>query len=313
MSDSVGLVLDPLFERHDTGAGHPERPERLRRIRERLESSGLATTLVRVEPEAVADAVLERVHEADYIAHVAMACASGIATIDAADTAICADSDEIARMAAGSLVRLCDEVRIGRLQRGFAAVRPPGHHAERGVAMGFCLYNNVAVAARALQAEDDVARVLILDWDVHHGNGTQHIFESDPSVMYVSVHQMPLYPGTGAASETGTGAGAGATLNVPLSPGAGDDAFLHALEHDLVAAADRFRPDFVLISAGFDAHARDPLAQLQVSTEAYARATGIVRDIADRHAAGRVVSVLEGGYDLDALAESVEVHVRALL
>jgi len=204
-------------------------------------------------------------------------------------------------------------VARGRHRSGFAAVRPPGHHAERDRAMGFCLFNNVAIAARYLQDHEGVERVLIVDWDVHHGNGTQHIFDDDPSVLYFSVHQSPLYPGTGAASERGVGPGLGATVNRPLSPGAGDGEFLGTLESDLANAADRFAPGFVLVSAGFDAHRADPLAQLEVSTEGFAAATRIVRAIAKRHCEGRMVSMLEGGYDLRALADSAAAHVEALL
>jgi acetoin utilization deacetylase AcuC-like enzyme len=179
--------------------------------------------------------------------------------------------------------------------------------------MGFCLFNNVAVAARSLIAEQGLERVLIVDWDVHHGNGTQHIFEDSPDVFFFSCHQWPLYPGTGAAGERGRGAGEGTTLNCPLPPGAGDDAFLAALTGSLVPAAEAFRPDFVIVSAGFDAHHRDPLAQLEVTTEAFTEASRIVCDLADRLAGGRLVSSLEGGYDLDALAESAASHLEVLL
>jgi acetoin utilization deacetylase AcuC-like enzyme len=229
------------------------------------------------------------------------------------DTAVCPLSAGIARLAAGSVVALAERVASSELERGLAVVRPPGHHAERDLAMGFCLFNNVAVAARALQRRRSIAKVLVVDWDVHHGNGTQHLFEDDPSVFYFSCHQFPLYPGTGAASEVGTGAGRGTTLNVPLAPGSGDHEFLGALRGPLVDAAASFDPDFVLVSAGFDAHRADPLAQLAVSTAAYGEATAVVRGIADRHAAGRLVSVLEGGYDLDALTASVAIHLSGLL
>jgi acetoin utilization deacetylase AcuC-like enzyme len=178
--------------------------------------------------------------------------------------------------------------------------------------MGFCLFNNVAIAARYLRESEGVGRVMIVDWDVHHGNGTQHIFEADPDVFFYSVHQSPLYPGTGSRSETGRDSGQGATLNCPLSPGAGDAQFLAAIRDELVPAADRFRPDFLLISAGFDAHRADPLGGLDVSTGAYVEATLIVCDVADRWARGRVVSTLEGGYNLDALADSVVAHLGAL-
>ena len=309
----VGLVLDPVFEDHDTGPGHPERKQRVATIRERFESSGLAGRCVRVAPARATDAELTRVHDPDHVRRIEAACASGERLVDSMDTAIGRESARIARVAAGSLVALSREVAAGRLDAGLAVARPPGHHAERDLAMGFCLFNNVAVAAAALREECGVARVAIVDWDVHHGNGTQHIFEDDPAVFYFSCHQMPLYPGTGRAEERGRGAGAGATLNVPLRPGDGDGPFLASLSDGLVPAMERFRPEFVLVSAGFDAHRDDPLGGLSVSTDAYAEATRIVLGIADRFASGRVVSTLEGGYDLDALAAAASIHLRTLL
>jgi acetoin utilization deacetylase AcuC-like enzyme len=309
----VGLVADSCFELHDTGSGHPERPERVRRCAQVLVARGLAERSVALAPVPADDAQLARVHDRAYVRHVVRTCAEGQRCLDSADTVIGAESERIARLAAGSAVRLVDEVAAGRLARGFAAIRPPGHHAERALAMGFCLYNNVAVAAAHLRGALGLSRVLIVDWDVHHGNGTQAIFDEDPTVFYFSLHQSPLYPGTGAAEETGRGVGRGATLNCPLPPGAGDEAFLGALRDRLVPAAEKFRPEFVLVSAGFDAHRSDPLANLEVTTEGFAEATRIVCDIAGRHAGGRLVSLLEGGYDLDALADSVAIHVTTLL
>ena len=308
----IGLVLDPVFEEHDTRNGHPERPQRLARIRKVLEDTGLAGRCVRVPVTAATDESLNRVHHPDHVRRVEDACRSGEPFLDSMDTAIGTDSARIARLAAGSVTSLGMEVAAGRLDAGFAIVRPPGHHAERDLAMGFCLFNNVAVAAAALRAESGIERVLIVDWDVHHGNGTQHIFEEDPAVFYYSSHQMPLYPGTGHATERGKGPGTGTTLNVPLRAGDGDDRFLAGLNEALVPAMELFRPGFVLVSAGFDAHAADPLGGLAVSTEAFAQATRIVRGIADRFASGRIVSALEGGYDIDALAASAAIHLEAL-
>ncbi len=309
----VGLVLDPAFERHDTGPGHPERPARLARLREALGGPRLAGRCRALEPVAADDTMLARVHDPEHVRRVEEACASGRTVIDSMDTAIGPESARIARLAAGSVTALCREVARGRLARGFAAVRPPGHHAERDLAMGFCLFNNVAVAAAELRATEGLERVLILDWDVHHGNGTQHIFERDPHVFYFSLHQFPLYPGTGAADETGIGEGRGATLNCPLPPGAGDEAFLDALTGPLGDAVERFQPGFILVSAGFDAHVRDPLAQLVVTTEAYGEATRVLLGYARAHAGGRMVSLLEGGYDLEGLAASATLHVATWL
>jgi len=308
----IGLVLDPCFERHDTGPGHPERAERLAGLRDYLERSDLAGRCVPVEPEEADDDLLGLVHEKQYINRVDQAFASGAPTIDSPDNAICAESAGIARLAAGSSVALCRGVARGNLRGGFAAVRPPGHHAERNLAMGFCLFNNIAVCASYLKNREDVSRVMIVDWDVHHGNGTQHIFESDPDVFYMSVHQSPLYPGTGAAVERGRGEGEGFTRNLPLPPGAGDDEFLGALETGLSDAAPRFKPSFILVSAGFDAHLNDPIGGLRVSTEAYAEATRMLREVAEEYAGGRMVSLLEGGYDIDALCASVEAHIRCI-
>ena len=308
----VGLVLDPVFERHDTGPNHPERPARLTSIRTAFERSGLADRCVGVALEGAGDEHLARVHDVEHIRRVEEACAAGARLIDSMDTAIGRESARIARLAAGSTVALCREVAAGRLDAAFAAVRPPGHHAERDLAMGFCLFNSIAVAAAYLRAETGLARVAVVDWDVHHGNGTQHLFEEDPTVFYFSCHQMPLYPGTGYARERGRGAGEGATLNVPLSPGDGDDRFLEALGA-FAAAMEAFRPEFVLVSAGFDAHRDDLLGGLEVSTAAFGEATRIVRGVAERHAGGRVVSMLEGGYELNALAASAATHVEALL
>src|SRR5262245_21934620 len=201
----------------------------------------------------------------------------------------------------------------GTWANAFVACRPPGHHAERDEAMGFCLFNNVAVAAAHLRAAHGLARVAILDWDVHHGNGTQHTFEADPSVFYASLHQRPWYPGTGAADERGVGAGEGATLNCPQSAGTGDREWLRTLEMQVIPALERFAPEFVLVSAGFDAHERDPLSYTQVTTEGFRRMTEVVQAFAVSRCGGRVVSLLEGGYELQALADSVEAHVSTLL
>lgn len=310
---SIGLVLDPVFDRHDTGPGHPERPLRTETIRRRLEWGGLADRCVRLAPERAEDALLTAVHDPGHLERVERACARGDSILDSMDTSIGRESARIARLAAGSLVALCRETVEGRLGGGFAAVRPPGHHAERDLAMGFCLFNNVAVAARWLRDHGGVERVAVVDWDVHHGNGTQHLFEEDPTIFYFSCHQMPLYPGTGAARERGRGAGEGFTRNCPLAAGDGDDGFLATLSGPFADEMERFRPEFVLVSAGFDPHARDPLGGLRVTTGGFAEATRIVRSVADRHCSGRLVSTLEGGYDVEALADSVAAHLEVLL
>jgi len=304
---TVGIVYDERYLAHDA-PGHPERAARLSAVREALAEAGLWERLTPIPARPADNADLARVHSPEHIERVRRtADAGGIVWFDA-DTYACPASAEAAQVAAGGVCAAVDAVMDGGVSSAFCAVRPPGHHALRDRAMGFCLFNNVAVAARYARGARGVGRVLIIDWDVHHGNGTQAIFCGDGDVMYVSTHQWPFYPGTGAAGDAGEGGGEGATLNYPLSCGDGDDEFLAALDEGL-AAAGEFDPEFVFISAGFDAHRDDPLAALRLTEEAYAEATRRIR----RLAGGRVVSVLEGGYDLDALRRSVAAHVAALV
>ena len=228
------------------------------------------------------------------------------------DTVVSAVSFEAAARAAGGLILACERVLDGEWRNAFCAVRPPGHHAESDRAMGFCLFNNVAVAAAALLARG-LSRVAILDWDVHHGNGTQHVFESEPRVFYASLHQWPLYPGTGAEDERGTGDGEGATLNTPMDAGSNDADWLDAMESRVLPALETFAPEFVLVSAGFDAHRLDPLAGVDLTEDAYRGMTRGVLEVANRTASGRLVSVLEGGYHLEALSLSAAAHVGELI
>ena len=221
-------------------------------------------------------------------------------------------SFEIALLAAGGVLALADAVIQGKANNGFALVRPPGHHAERDVALGFCLFNNIAIAARYLQQEYGLEKIVILDWDVHHGNGTQHSFESDPSIFYISLHQYPHYPGTGAYSETGIGDGSGTTLNCPMPAGSDDSHYEQAFREKILPAVNSYSPDVILISAGFDAHQADPLGSINLSTAFYAWMTERMLETADQHANGRLISVLEGGYALDALAASVSGHLQSL-
>jgi len=308
----IGWWSHPSFLEHDTGAGHPERPERLRAIGEHLKRVGVWDRLVHREPEPAAREMLTLVHPPSYVELIEKACREGPAYLDP-DTAASPDSWEAALRAVGAVTQAIDAVIGGELCAAFCAVRPPGHHALASRAMGFCLFNNVAIAARYAQARHHLSRVLIVDWDVHHGNGTQALFEADPSILYFSTHQYPFYPGTGARGETGVGKGRGLTLNVPLPSGSGDAELLAAFQDVLVPAAEAFKPELVLISAGFDAHRDDPLAGLQVTEDGFAELTKMVREIAETHAQGRIVSALEGGYDLGALGRSVEAHLRVLL
>ncbi len=308
-------MLDPVFERHYTGPGHPERAERLIRIMQALEEQGLAERCVRIEPCKASPEVLSPVHVPEYLERLERACLNGQPFIDTPDSAICPDSFEVALLAAGGVLKAVDLVVERELDAAFCAVRPPGHHAEADVSMGFCLLNNVALAAARLKNHHGIGHLAVLDWDVHHGNGTQHIFEEDGDVLYVSLHQSPetLYPGTGRAEERGRGSGQGATVNIPLAPGTADEEYLEALERIALPALTKFAPEFILVSAGFDSHAADPLASLCLSEKVYAILTVKTRELAEQFSHGRLVSVLEGGYDLPALGCSVAVHLRALL
>jgi len=311
----TGLVLDPVFERHETGWGHPESPQRLSELRKRLEADGLTAACIIIPPTPADRESLLAVHTESYLRRLEQACRAGEKFIDTPDSAICPESWQIALLAAGSVIEAAELVARGELDNAFCAVRPPGHHAERDLSMGFCLLNNIALAARHLTGRHGFERVAILDWDVHHGNGTQHIFEEDPAVFFVSLHQSPqtLYPGTGFASERGLGAGLGTVLNIPLEPGTADEQYLEAFEKTALAAIEKFAPQFLLISAGFDAHRNDPLAGLSLTNRAFERMSLSAIELARRVCGGRVVTVLEGGYDLQALADCVSFHIRALL
>jgi len=309
----TGLVYHPDFLGHDMGPGHPESPERLRAIVSRLETTGLLGRLIRIEAEPAPDRWITEIHEASYVKSLGEHVPdSGRVFLDP-DTSMSPHSLRAAYLAAGGALKAADAIMAGTVDHAFCAVRPPGHHAEANRAMGFCLFNNVAIAARYLQRHHGVDRVLIVDWDVHHGNGTQHSFYDDPSVLFFSTHQYPYYPGTGRATESGDGKGKGYTINVPMSPGQGDEEYREVFERILVPAVDAFRPEFVLISAGFDAHKDDPLAGMALTEKGYAALTGIVTMLARRHASGRILSCLEGGYNLSALAASVEQHLLALM
>ena len=307
MAGGTGLVLDDRMLAHDPGAGHPERPDRLRVLLDRWRD---ARGFTRIAARPASEDEIARVHDPRHVERVAATAGRPRVVFDA-DTAASAGSYEAARLAAGGLVDLCAAVRAGEVRNGFAFVRPPGHHAEHARAMGFCFFNNVAVAAAALRAAG-VERVCIVDWDLHHGNGTQHLFEDDPSVLYVSTHQFPCYPGTGAAHEVGRGAGAGRTLNVPMPPGVGDAEFARAFDELILPIARRFAPEFVLVSAGFDCDGREPLGGLEVSPAGFTMMARACQRLADETAGGRLAVVLEGGYDLDAIDEGVATVLDVL-
>ncbi len=307
---SVALITHPACLEHDTGPWHPECADRLRSVLRALEGEEFLPLLRELAPLATAEQ-LTRVHPAAYVASILdNRPEPGESVPLDADTMMSAGSAEAALRAAGGAVHAVDAVMEGWARAAFAAVRPPGHHAERNQAMGFCLFSNAAIAARHAQARWGLARVAVLDFDVHHGNGTQDIFFADPTLFYGSSHQFPCYPGTGAAGERGV---AGNVVNAPLPPGATGAQFRAAWADIILPAVDRFAPELVIVSAGFDAHKADPLAQLRLETADFGWITEQLLAVAGRHAKGRLVSVLEGGYDLDALAASVALHVRALL
>ena len=305
---STQLYTHPACLDHQVPAGHPERPERLAALAEAVAGPAFDAVERRQAPEAGEDD-LARAHSAAHIAHIrAMAPKTGLARLDA-DTAMSPGSLEAAFRGAGAAVAATRAVGEGEAKNAFCAIRPPGHHAEHDKPMGFCLFNNVAISARYAREVLGLTRVAIVDFDVHHGNGTQGIFYRDPSVLYASTHQMPLFPGTGAASETG----AGNIFNAPLQAGDGSAEFRQAIRAIVLPALNAFAPEFVFVSAGFDAHERDPLAQLALKDDDFAWVTAELIEIAGKHAGGRLVSVLEGGYDLEGLAGSAALHLKTLM
>jgi acetoin utilization deacetylase AcuC-like enzyme len=310
---TTGLVVSEAYTEHLTGQGHPEQPGRVTAILDRLNADGLFGKAKVITPRLATDEEILRCHSPDYLRIVNEDVTEGLHRLSTGDTPISPRSLEIARLAAGGLLATVDEVLAGRVRNAFAVVRPPGHHATPKKGMGFCLFNNVAIAARHAQKKHGVGRVLIADWDVHHGNGTQDIFYEDGTVLFFDTHQHPLYPGTGAASETGKGDGTGLTINCPFPAGSGRREIVGAFRERLVPAAEAFRPDLVLVSAGFDSRIDDPLGGFTLTDDDFAELTGIVKEIAATHCGGRLISTLEGGYSLTGLASAAASHVRALM
>lgn len=296
---------------HKTGWGHPERPQRLDAVNRHLQELGLWQELDVLEARAATIEEITRSHGRGHVEKIIALIEGGARDLDG-DTSVSARSLEAARFAAGSALMGIDLMRKGRVRRVFCAVRPPGHHAESERAMGFCIFNNVALAAAHARAIGLAERVLIIDWDVHHGNGTQQIFNQSPDVFYYSLHQFPFYPGTGSAHEIGAGEGRGYTLNRPLPAGSGEAEYLRLFERDLQQIGDRFRPQLIIISAGFDAHRDDPLGGQLLTEKSFAKMTLAAVGLAESYARGRLLSVLEGGYDLHALALCAEHHLVAL-
>jgi len=309
----LAFIYHPFFKQHNPGEGHPEQPRRVERIMEFLKEKGFWDRPVHFTPEAIDSHFLEFVHSSEYIKLVESYRGADYAVLDGGDTTINEYSVDAAFTAAGAAALAVDLVFEEHFDKVFAAVRPPGHHAEKNRAMGFCLFNNVAVAARYALQRAEVKKILIIDWDVHHGNGTQHIFYEDDTVYYLSLHQFPFYPGTGRADERGRGPGEEYTLNIPLSAGADDATYVQKLENALELVAERMTPDLILISAGFDAHVDDPLGGMRVTDSGFYKMTELVSHFAQKFCNGRIISLLEGGYNLDALALSVYRHLSCLL
>jgi acetoin utilization deacetylase AcuC-like enzyme len=331
----IGFASSPRFTEHNPTRHHPERPDRIRAIYSALCGSalldspnpfpafelGLGTLrqfsrpLLEIPFYSADPRWLLAVHPQSHIDHVRHVCAIGGGVLDSSgDTPVGPESFDVAMLAVGAVLAACDAVITGKVQRAFAAVRPPGHHAEPHRAMGFCLFANISIAARYLQRQYGIRKVAVVDFDVHHGNGTQAIFWDDPSVLFISIHQDPrtCYPGTGYQWEAGAGDGKGYTVNLPMPPGSGDADYLKAMEWLIAPELDAFGPEVLLISAGFDAHGEDPLAEIQLTEEGFEQITRVLAAAADRHCNGRVISVLEGGYNLRAMSRSLIRHLAGL-
>ena len=311
MNAVTGLVYHEDYLKHDTGV-HPECAERLVSIMQKLESAGITEELNRITPSKATKEQIGYVHRDAYIMKVEALCARGGGMLDP-DTPICPASGEIALLSAGGMLKAVDAVMVDEMRQIFALIRPPGHHAIPNAGMGFCIFNNIAIAAEHLKRKYGIKRILIVDWDVHHGNGTQETFFDDPSVLYYSMHQYPHYPGTGWIDEVGKGEGEGFTVNVPLQAGTTDTGYLYVLENILVPIAMDFKPEFVLVSAGFDAHINDPLASMNVTSSGFGLFAEMIKGIAEKSCDGKMVIALEGGYNLNALAESVLAVFESLL
>jgi len=305
----TAIVIDPRYTEHDTGPGHPERPARLTTLLELTES--LDRRFTSIAPRLATGDELSLVHDPAYVEDVARTQRREWYAFDA-DTPTCSRSYETARLAAGGLLALIDAIMREETKNGFAFVRPPGHHAERHRAMGFCLFNNVAVGAAYLRQHYALERILVVDWDLHHGNGTQHMFERDPGILYMSTHQYPFYPGTGAAEEVGARDGTGFTVNIPFPAGCGDAEYVDVFERLVVPVAERYEPQFVLLSAGFDAHARDPLGGMEVTEQGFRAMARMMLDVARDCSENRCAAILEGGYDLLAIRNSAEAVLDEL-
>ena len=308
----TGFIYSPKYLEHRAGDAHPERPDRLTTLLSHLKHEGIWDKLTHYEPEKVEMELLTKIHDREYIDRVKDACESGKTYVDELDCGINEKSYDVALLAAGGVITAVDKIMEEQISNAFCAVRPPGHHAEKNRSMGFCFFNNVALGVMHAR-KYELTRAVILDWDVHHGNGTQHLFESDPNVLYASLHEFPHYPGTGAVNEKGEGEGYGTTLNYPMNKGAGNEDYLKTIKSKIEPEIRRFEPDIIFISAGFDAHRDDPLSGINLTHDAFREMTLIVKEWAREYSGGRIVSVLEGGYNLGSLRRSIKEHLLALM
>jgi len=311
----TGFLYDERYQLHQTGRYHPEVPARLARVYQGITEAGLLSRLIQIKASPADLRWIELVHDRPYIERFATACRSGESVFDSPDNQMCSQTYEIALLAVGGILDVADRVMEGSLDNAFCAVRPPGHHAETNKAMGFCYFNNVAIAARYIQNRYRIQRVGIIDFDVHHGNGTQHIFEGDSTVFYYSIHEHPsfAYPGTGREFENGKDFGYGYTKNTPVLPGQGDAEYQSLIQRDLLPAFKEFNPEVILVSAGFDAHLDDDMSDINLSTEGFSWIMQTIVELARHASKGRIISVLEGGYSLKRLPELAANHVQILL
>jgi acetoin utilization deacetylase AcuC-like enzyme len=313
--NKTGFLYDERYQQHKTGHYHPEVPDRLPSVYRGIQEAGLLSKLILIEGSLADMQWIELVHDGPYVRRFEKACRLGKSVFDSPDNQMCCETYETSLLAVGGILDVVGRVMKGELDNAFCAVRPPGHHAEISNAMGFCYFNNVAIAARYLQNQWGIQRVGIIDFDVHHGNGTQHIFEKDPTVFYYSIHEHPsfAYPGTGREFEIGEDSGHGYTKNSPVLPGQGDDEYKRLLQRDLFPAFDEFKPEVILVSSGFDAHMDDDMSGIKLSTEGFSWIMQKIVELAKRYSKGRVISVLEGGYSLKRLPELAKNHVEILL
>jgi acetoin utilization deacetylase AcuC-like enzyme len=307
--EKVGVVFDPVYLKHDPGPMHPESPQRLIAVQEAIKALDFPIAGIPARPAGRDELAL--VHKEKYIDHILNMKVTGLTYLDP-DTALSPYSQEAALKAAGGVIEAVGKVMQGDLKRAFCAVRPPGHHAEADRAMGFCIFNNIAIGAAYALAHQRLSRIAIVDWDLHHGNGTQKAFYDTDEVLYVSLHEYPFYPGTGRETDKGEGKGLGYTINLPQVPGSSDDDYRAAFQEIIIPALANYRPELIMISAGFDAHRDDPLGDLYLSTEFYGEMTAMLVEMARQYSKGRIISVFEGGYNLQALKDSVTVHLKEL-